>query len=135
MVIDLKMQPFRPEFAGKMNLYVSAVNELLRHPDDQPSIGLILCKTRDRFVAEYARRDVSKPFGISGYQLAAALLEKLKGTLPTIEEIKSELSELRMGIAECRCRTALPRALIGTMSAHIRLLQIRDSWWRKRFAR
>jgi hypothetical protein len=87
------MQPFRPEFAGKMNFYLSAVNELLRHPDDQPSIGLILCKTRDRFVAEYALRDVSKPIGISEYQLAAALPEKLKGTLPTIEEIESELSE------------------------------------------
>ena len=93
VVIDLKMQPFRPEFAGKMNFYLSAVNELLRHPDDQPSIGLILCKTRDRFVAEYALRDVSKPIGISEYQLAAALPEKLKGTLPTIEEIESELSE------------------------------------------
>jgi hypothetical protein len=93
VVIDLKMQPFRPEFAGKMNFYLSAVNELLRHPDDQPSIGLILCKTRDRFVAEYALRDVSKPIGISEYQLAAALPEKLKGTLPTIEEIEIELSE------------------------------------------
>ncbi len=93
VVIDLKMQPFRPEFAGKMNFYLSAVNEILRHPDDQPSIGLILCKTRDRFVAEYALRDVSKPIGISEYQLADALPEKLKGTLPTIEEIESELSE------------------------------------------
>jgi len=93
VVIDLKMQPFRPEFAGKMNFYLSAVNELLRHPDDQPGIGLILCKTRDRFVAEYALRDVSKPIGISEYQLAAALPEKLKGTLPTIEELESELSE------------------------------------------
>jgi hypothetical protein len=93
VVVDLKMQAFRPEFAGKMNFYLSAVNELLRHEDDQPSIGLILCKTRDRVVAEYSLRDVSKPIGVSEYQLAAALPEKLKGTLPTIEELENELSE------------------------------------------
>jgi predicted nuclease of restriction endonuclease-like (RecB) superfamily len=93
VVIDLKMRAFQPEFAGKMNFYLSAVNDILRHPDDQPSIGLILCKTRDRVVAEYALRDVSKPIGVSEYQLAAALPDKLKGTLPTIEELESELSE------------------------------------------
>ena len=93
VVIDLKMRAFQPEFAGKMNFYLSAVNDFLRHPDDQPSIGLILCKTRDRIVAEYALRDFSKPIGVSEYQLAAALPEKLKGTLPTIEELESELSE------------------------------------------
>ena len=93
VVVDLKMQAFRPEFAGKMNFYLSAVNDLLRHEDDQPSIGLILCKTRDRVVAEYSLRDVSKPIGVSEYQLAAALPEKLKGTLPTIEELENELSE------------------------------------------
>jgi predicted nuclease of restriction endonuclease-like (RecB) superfamily len=92
VVIDLKTQPFRPEFAGKMNFYLSAVNNLLRHADDQPSIGLILCKSRDRVVAEYSLQDVSKPIGVSEYQLATALPEKLKGTLPTIEEIESELS-------------------------------------------
>ena len=91
VVIDLKMQAFRPEFSGKMNFYLTAVNDLLRHQDDQPSIGLILCKTRDRVVAEYSLRDVSKPIGVSEYQLAAALPEKLKGTLPTIEELENEL--------------------------------------------
>ncbi len=65
VVIDLKMKSFEPEFAGKMNFYLSAVNDLLRHPDDQPSIGLILCKTKDRFVAEYSLRDFNKPIGIS----------------------------------------------------------------------
>ena len=93
VVVDLKMQAFRPEFAGKMKFYLSAVNDLLRHEDDQPSIGLILCKTRDRVVAEYSLQDVSKPIGVSEYQLAAALPEKLKGTLPKIEELEDELSE------------------------------------------
>jgi predicted nuclease of restriction endonuclease-like (RecB) superfamily len=92
VVIDLKMRSFEPEFAGKMNFYLSAVNDLLRHPDDQPSIGLILCKTNDRFVAEYALRDINKPIGISEYRLAESLPEKLKGSLPTIEELESELS-------------------------------------------
>jgi len=91
VVIDLKMKSFEPEFAGKMNFYLSAVNDLLRHPDDQPSIGLILCKTNDRFVAEYALRDINKPIGISEYRLAESLPEKLKGSLPTIEELESEL--------------------------------------------
>ena len=91
VVIDLKMKSFEPEFAGKMNFYLSAVNDLLGHPDDQPSIGLILCKTNDRFVAEYALRDINKPIGISEYRLAESLPEKLKGSLPTIEELESEL--------------------------------------------
>ncbi len=95
VVIDLKMRSFEPEFAGKMNFYLSAVNDLLRHPDDQPSIGLILCKTNDRFVAEYALRDINKPIGISEYRLAESLPEKLKGSLPTIEELESELGSVR----------------------------------------
>jgi YhcG PDDEXK nuclease domain len=77
-----------------MNLYLSAVNDMLRHPDDQPGIGLILCKTPDRVVAEYALRDVSRPIGISkAYELAASLPAKSKGTLSAIEEIESELME------------------------------------------
>jgi len=91
VVVDLKMRAFEPEFAGKMNFYLSAVNDLLRHPDDQPSIGIILCKTRERFVAEYALRDINKPIGISEYRLAESLPEKLQGSLPTIEELENEL--------------------------------------------
>jgi predicted nuclease of restriction endonuclease-like (RecB) superfamily len=91
VVVDLKMKAFEPEFAGKMNVYLSAVNDLLRHPDDQSSVGIILCKTRDRFVAEYALRDINKPIGISEYRLAESLPEKLKGSLPTLEELESEL--------------------------------------------
>ena len=74
-----------------MNFYLSAVNNLLRHPDDQPSIGLILCKTKNQVVAEYALEDYSKPIGISEYRLAETLPEKLQGSLPTIEELESEL--------------------------------------------
>ena len=91
VVIDLKMKAFEPEFAGKMNFYLSAVNNLLRHSDDQPSIGIILCKTKERIVAEYALRDINQPIGISEYRLAESLPEKLQGSLPTIEELETEL--------------------------------------------
>jgi predicted nuclease of restriction endonuclease-like (RecB) superfamily len=70
VVIDLKMTPFKPEYAGKMNFYLSAVDDLLRHPDDKPSIGIILCKAKNRVVAEYALRDLAKPVGVSGVQIA-----------------------------------------------------------------
>lgn len=92
MVIELKAMPFKPEFAGKMNFYLSAVDDLLRHPDDKPSIGMILCKTKNRIVAEYALRDTNKPIGISEYKITELLPEDLMGSLPTIEELEQELS-------------------------------------------
>jgi predicted nuclease of restriction endonuclease-like (RecB) superfamily len=94
VVIDLKLSDFRPEFAGKMNFYLSAVDDLLRHPDDQPTIGIVLCKTKNRVIAEYALRDMNKPIGVSQYQLLEALPEQLKGNLPTVAELEAELSGL-----------------------------------------
>jgi predicted nuclease of restriction endonuclease-like (RecB) superfamily len=94
VVIELKMTDFRPEYAGKLNFYLSAVDDLLRHPDDKPSVGLLLCKSQNRIVAEYALRDVNKPIGVSEFRLAEALPEQLRGTLPTIEEIEREFSVL-----------------------------------------
>jgi len=91
VAIDLKMADFQPEFAGKMNFYLSAVDDLLRHPHDQPSIGMILCKSKNRIVAEYALRDVSKPIGIAAYRLTEALPSDLRGTLPTVEELEATL--------------------------------------------
>ncbi len=91
LVIDLKVKAFEPEFVGKMNFYLSAVDDLLRHPDDKPSVGLIICKTKDRVVAEYALRNTTTPIGISEYKLAESLPTDLKGSLPTIEELESEL--------------------------------------------
>jgi hypothetical protein len=92
VVIDLKMTPFKPEYAGKMNFYLAAVDDLLRHPEDKPSIGLILCKTKNRLVAEYALRGTSTPMGISEFRHLERLPEQLKGTLPTIEELEAELA-------------------------------------------
>jgi predicted nuclease of restriction endonuclease-like (RecB) superfamily len=93
VVIDLKMTAFEPEFAGKMNFYLSAVDDLLRHSQDDPSIGLILCKSRNSVIVEYALRDTGKPIGISAYELTRSLPEGLQGSLPTIEELESELRE------------------------------------------
>jgi hypothetical protein len=100
VVIDLKMGPFKPEYAGKMNFYLSAVDDLLRHPDDRPSVGLILCKERNVIVAEYALRDTTKPIGISGYRVAEVLPADLKGSLPTIEDLEAELKKHAGGDAE-----------------------------------
>ncbi len=93
VVVELKTKAFQPEFAGKMNFYLAAVDDLLRHPDDQPSIGLIICKTKDQVVAEYALRNSTTPIGISEYKLAESLPHTLKGSLPTIEELESELGK------------------------------------------
>ncbi|MFN8578340.1 MAG: PDDEXK nuclease domain-containing protein [Candidatus Sericytochromatia bacterium] len=91
VVIDLKKGDFKPEYVGKMNFYCSAVDDLLKHSTDQPTIGLILCQTKDKIFAEYALRDINKPIGISEYELINSLPEDIKSSLPTIEEIEEEL--------------------------------------------
>jgi len=93
VVIDLKMKKFTPADAGQMNYYLSAVDSLMKHPSDDPSIGLILCKSRDRVKAEYALRDISKPIGVAEWQtqLVHSLPEPLRSNLPTIEQIEDEL--------------------------------------------
>jgi predicted nuclease of restriction endonuclease-like (RecB) superfamily len=95
VVIDLKMGAFQPEYAGKMNFYLSAVDDLLRHPADQPSIGVVLCKSRNAVVAEYALRDTAKPIGISEFLATVNLPAELKGSLPTVEELEAELRQKR----------------------------------------
>lgn len=94
VVIELKAAEFKPEYAGKMNFYLSAVDRHLKHSQDQPSIGLILCEKHNKVVAEYALQDINKPIGISEYRLNDALPEKLKGQLPTIEQLEAELKPL-----------------------------------------
>jgi YhcG PDDEXK nuclease domain len=93
VVVDLKVRSFQPEFAGKMNFYLSAVDDLLRHPDDKPSLGLILCKSGNQTIAEYALRDIAKPVGVSSYvtRLVESLPANLQGSLPTVAELEAEL--------------------------------------------
>ena len=93
VLLDLKMTQFQPEYSGKMNFYLSAVDDLLRHPDDQPSIGIILCRTKNETVAEYALRDLRKPVGVSEYRLTVALPNELQASLPTVDELKAKLRE------------------------------------------
>ncbi len=97
VVIELKAAPFDPGFAGQMNMYLSAVDDLLRHSDDKPTIGLLLCRKKDRFIVEYALRDVRKPIGVAGWEttLVEKLPEDLRGSLPTVEEIEAELAPRR----------------------------------------
>jgi predicted nuclease of restriction endonuclease-like (RecB) superfamily len=97
VVIELKTGKFKPEYAGKMNFYLSAVDELLRQPGDNPSIGLILCRSKVGVVAEYALRDMTKPIGLAEYRLQDALPENLKIALPTIEELEAELAKDLVG--------------------------------------
>lgn len=93
VVIELKAVAFKPEYAGKLNFYLSAVDATMKHESDNPSIGLILCKDKNRLVAEYALKDISKPLGVSEYRLIESIPEDLQGSLPSIEQIEAELSE------------------------------------------
>ncbi|MBM9538398.1 PDDEXK nuclease domain-containing protein [Desulfobulbus alkaliphilus] len=93
VVIELKAVPFDPGFTGTLNLYLSAVDDLLRHPDDKPTIGLLLCKSKDDLVVEYALDGYRRPMGVAQWEsrLTQSLPDDLKGSLPTIEEIEKEL--------------------------------------------
>lgn len=93
VVIELKDKEFKPEYTGKLNFYLSAVDDLLRHSNDNPTIGIILCKTKDNATAEYALRDINKPIGLAEYRLTDALPDEIKTNLPTIEELEQELAK------------------------------------------
>lgn len=97
VVIDLKVGPFKPEFAGKMNFYLSAVDKQMRHPDDRPSIGLLLCKSKKQMTVEYALRDLRKPIGVAEWKtrIVESLPKELKGSLPTVEELEVELGGMQ----------------------------------------
>ena len=94
VVIELKTRDFEPGHAGQLNFYIKAVDTQLRKEGDQPTIGLLLCKNKDKLVAEYALSDIHKPIGVSEYKLSHSLPKKLKSSLPTIEEIEKELSKV-----------------------------------------
>lgn len=93
VVIDLKRTKFIPEFAGKMNFYLAAVDDLLRHPADAPSLGLILCKTRDQVTVEYALRNTATPIGVAEFQVTSILPADLADSLPTLQQLELELSD------------------------------------------
>ena len=91
VVIELKTGKFKPEYAGKMNFYLSAVDDLIKSDADAPSIGLILCRDKQKFVAEYALRDLKKPIGVSEYAFSQELPEMLRKVLPDTEVIEGRM--------------------------------------------
>ena len=93
VVVELKAVPFDPGFVGVLNMYLSAVDDLLRHPDDEPAIGLLLCRSRNKVEVEYALRGLRKPMGVADWEtkLVKRLPKELKGSLPSVAEIEAEL--------------------------------------------
>lgn len=96
VVLELKAGKFKPEYLGKLNFYLSAIDDLMRGEGDNLSVGLILCRGESKTVAEYALRDMTKPIGISNYELTKILPENLRGDLPTIKEIEAELRTVKV---------------------------------------
>ena len=94
VVIELKNRKFIPEFAGKLNFYISAVDTLLKKESDNPTIGILLCRDKNNIEAEFALRDINKPIGVSEFELTEMIPDNLKSSLPTIEEFEQELNEL-----------------------------------------
>ncbi len=94
VVIELKNTKFMPEYAGKLNFYLSAVDSLVKQPDDNATIGILLCRYKNNIEAEFALRDINKPMGVSEFQITEILPDNLKSSLPTIEEIENELGNL-----------------------------------------
>jgi len=94
VVVELKNKKFMPEFAGKLNFYLSAVDSLVTQVDDNPTIGLLLCRDKSNVEVEFALRDMNKPMGVSEYNLTEVLPDELKGSLPTVEEIEADLKQL-----------------------------------------
>ena len=95
VVLDLKMEAFKPEFAGKMNFYLTAVDEQMRHANDHPTIGLLLCKEKNRLTVEYALRDMKKPIGVAEWKtrLVESLPKQLRGALPSVEDLERGLAD------------------------------------------
>jgi len=92
VVVELKATAFKPEHAGQLNFYLTAVDRQIKAPDDRPTIGLLLCKTQKRTVVEYALSGIDKPMGVAEYQLVRDLPESLVSSLPTVEALESELA-------------------------------------------
>ncbi|MGN0475589.1 MAG: YhcG family protein [Acutalibacteraceae bacterium] len=91
VVIELKTGEFKPEYAGKLNFYLSAVDGILKKEQDNPSIGLLLCKSKNDLVAEYSLKDMSKPIGVSEYRITSSLPDELSKQLPSIEDIQKRI--------------------------------------------
>jgi predicted nuclease of restriction endonuclease-like (RecB) superfamily len=94
VVIELKNTKFIPEYAGKLNFYLSSVDSLIKAEDDNPTIGILLCRDKNKIETEFALRDINKPMGVSEFTLTEVLPDELKGSLPTVEEIEEDMKQL-----------------------------------------
>jgi len=113
VVIDFKIEEFKPEHAGKMNFYLSAIDDQLRHDTDKPSIGIILCQRRNEVVVEYALRDTAKPMGVAQYRTSEALPAQLQDALPTLADLTREFPLM----AVIKLRTDIERELRRLLTA------------------
>ena len=96
VVIELKAGKFKPEHTGKLNFYLSAIDDILKYKDDNPSIGILLCQDKgEQIKAEYALRDINKPIGLAEYRIGDNLPEQIKTSLPSIAELEGELMKLK----------------------------------------
>ena len=93
VVVELKAVKFKPEFAGKLNFYVSAVDGILKTTKDNPTVGMLICKSKNKTVVEYALKDINKPIGVSEYRITQSLPKELALSLPSIEAIEAEFEE------------------------------------------
>ena len=94
MVIELKAVPFKPEHTGQLGFYLAAIDAQVKAPEDNPTIGLLLCKSKNKVVAEYALRNTTSPIGVAEYQLVESLPKDLEASLPSVEQIERELGEV-----------------------------------------
>ena len=99
-VIELKVGAFKPEYAGKLNFYLSAADDLIRTAHDAPTLGLLLCESRGQSIVEYALRDIAKPIGVSTYRVTRQLPEPLRNEVPSIEDLQGIVEKLRGDIKE-----------------------------------
>ena len=100
IVIDLKIGNFEPEYSGKMNFYVSAVDHLLKTDEDKATIGIILCRSKTKTTVEFALQDLQKPIGVATYQLKTHLPKSLENSLPTVEQLETEIQTALADIEE-----------------------------------
>lgn len=94
VAIEIKTGEFKPEYAGKMQFYLSVLDDTVKLPDENPSIGIIICKNKDRTLVEYTLKDLSKPIGVASYKLYKTLPKNFKDFLPSVQEIEQRISEL-----------------------------------------
>lgn len=94
VVVELKTEKFKPEFAGQLNFYMTAVNKNMKSNSDNQTIGILICRDKDNVVAEYSLENISQPIGISKYEISKLLEQEYKSSLPSIKEIEDSIKDL-----------------------------------------